>query len=180
MAKTRNLIKNYLKTESLISMTILKQLAVAIISSLLLATAGQAENLAQNQDAASREAELLLAISQQKWDLMAAKDADALEPIFHEASKFVHMSGTWKKARELQIIRDGSIWYKKTVIHDTDVEVLGNTAVVWSRITLDAHVRGNDVSNEFTVTEVFVKSNDHWQLLALTFSSVRDTHKIEH
>ncbi|HSG61543.1 MAG TPA: nuclear transport factor 2 family protein [Pseudomonadales bacterium] len=86
---------------------------------------------------------------------MGAKDADGLNPQFHVESKLVHMSGTWKNAQELDIIREGSIWYKKAHIHNTDEAVIGNTAVVWSRITLYAHVKGNDVSNEFTVTEVF-------------------------
>ncbi|HAS19728.1 MAG TPA: DUF4440 domain-containing protein, partial [Flavobacteriaceae bacterium] len=54
------------------------------------------------------------------------------------------------------------------------------TAIIWSRITLVAHVRGNDVSNEFTVTEIFQKKLNQWKLLDLTFSSVRDTHVLEH
>jgi hypothetical protein len=39
-------------------------------------------------------------------------------------------------------------------------------------------VRGADVVTEFTVTEVFQKQGTAWQLLDLTFSSVRDTHQI--
>ena len=62
---------------------------------------------------------------------------------------------------------------------DKDVDKL-ETAVLWNRITLMAHVRGNDVSNEFTVTEFYQKEEGNWKLLDLTFSSVRDTHKIEH
>ena len=54
-----------------------------------------------------------------------------------------------------------------------------NTAIVWSRITLHAMVRGNEAVNEFTATEVYQKQGQDWKLLALTFSSVRDTHKIE-
>ena len=119
-------------------------------------------------------------LSKQKWDWMAEKNVGELAPLFHDESKLVHMSGSWKKDRELEIIESGSIWYKKTVVHDTDAEVVGKTAVVWSRITLEAHVRGNDVSNEFTTTEVYLKQGKDWKLLALTFSSVRDTHEIEH
>ena len=29
------------------------------------------------------------------WDLMAAKDADALKEIFHSNAMFVHMGGYW-------------------------------------------------------------------------------------
>ena len=65
------------------------------------------------------------------------------------------------------------------ILHSLAVEVFGDTAILWNRITLLAHVRGNDVSNEFTVTEVYQKQEDGWKLLDLTFSSVRDTHKIE-
>ena len=111
---------------------------------------------------------------------MADKNVDELATLFHDESKFVHMSGSWKKARELEIIESGSIWYKNTIVHDTDAEIVGNTAIVWTRLTLEAHVRGNDVSNEFTATEVFVKVDGSWKLMGLTFSSVRDTHEIEH
>ena len=64
-------------------------------------------------------------------------------------------------------------------MHDVAVEVFGNTAIVWSRITLDAVVRTNEVSTEFTVTEIFQNQGSDWKLLDLTFSSVRDTHEIE-
>lgn len=124
--------------------------------------------------------EEIINLSKQKWEWMADKNVDELASLFHDKSKFVHMSGTWKKDRELEIIKSGSIWYKNAEVHDVAVEIFDDTAVLWNRITLQAHVRGNDVSNEFTVTEVYKKMEDDWKLLDLTFSSVRDTHKIEH
>ena len=90
------------------------------------------------------------------------------------------MSGTWKKNEELDIIKTGSIWYKKADVHDVAVEIFENVAILWDRITLTAVVRGNDAVNEFTVTEVYKKQGSDWKLLALTFSSVRDTHQIKH
>ncbi len=120
-------------------------------------------------------------LSKLKWQWMADKNVAELAALFHDKSKFVHMSGSWKKDRELEIIETGSIWYKKADVHDVAVEVFGDdTAILWNRITLMAHVRGNDVSNEFTVTEFYQKEGDAWKLLDLTFSSVRDTHEIEH
>ena len=120
-------------------------------------------------------------LSLAKWQWMAEKDVDKLATLFHDKSKFVHMSGSWKKARELEIIESGSIWYKKADVHDVAVELFGDdTAVLWNRITLQAHVRGKDVSNEFTVTEFYKKMKGEWKLLDLTFSGVRDTHSIEH
>lgn len=119
-------------------------------------------------------------LSKTKWQWMADKNVEDLAVLFHEKSKFVHMSGTWKKDAELEIIQTGSIWYKQADVHDVAVELFGDTAILWNRITLVAVVRGNEVSNEFTVTEIYQKQGDGWQLLDLTFSSVRDTHSIAH
>jgi len=119
-------------------------------------------------------------LSKAKWQWMADKNVDKLTPLFHDKSKFVHMSGTWKKAEELEIIKTGSIWYKKADVKDVAVEIVDDVAVVWSRITLTAEVRGTDAVTEFTVTEVYKKQGADWKLLVLTFSSVRDTHQIKH
>ena len=133
---------------------------------------------AQNTDTAF--AQEVRELSTAKWQWMADKNTEALEKVFHDGSKFVHMSGTWNKDRELEIIESGSIWYKQADVHDVVVNVFGDTAVLWNRITLLAHVRGNDVTTEFTVTEVYKKEEGQLQLLALTFSSVRDTHELAH
>lgn len=119
-------------------------------------------------------------LSKEKWQWMADKNVDKLTILCHDQSKFVHMSGTWKKAEELDIIKTGRIWYKKADVHDIAVEIVDDNAIVWNRITLTAVVRGSDAVNEFTVTEVYKKQSNDWKLLALTFSSVRDTHQIVH
>lgn len=90
------------------------------------------------------------------------------------------MSGTWKKDEELEIIKTGSIWYKKADVHDVAVEIIDDVAIARNRITLSAMVRGNEAVTEFTVTELYKKQKKEWKLLALTFSSVRDTHVIKH
>src|SRR5688500_8923373 len=128
----------------------------------------------------SNTAQDITKLSRDKWVWMAEKNVDKLATLFHDASKFVHMSGTWKKAQELDIIKSGSIWYKKADVHDVAVEIVGDNAIVWSRITLTAVVRGADAITEFTVTEVYKKQAGDWKMLAMSFSSVRETHKIEH
>ena len=120
----------------------------------------------------------VIQLSKQKWQWMADKNITKLEPLFDNKSKFVHMSGTWKKDEELDIIKKGRIWYKNAKVHDVAVEIFEKTAVLWNRITLEAIVRGSEVVTEFTVTETYQKQGKDWKLLALTFSSVRDTHQI--
>ena len=129
------------------------------------------------QTAAEKE---LIQLSMDKWQWMSDKDVDKLDKLFDAKAKFVHMSGTWKKDEELDIIKTGRIWYKKATVKDTAVEIVGNTAIVWNRITLDAIVREQVAVTEFTVTEVYQKQENDWKMLALTFSSVRDTHQIKH
>lgn len=124
----------------------------------------------------NREKELIQ-LSNDKWQWMSEKN---VEKLFDDKAKFVHMSGTWKKDEELDIIKTGRIWYKKATIKDSAVEILGKTAIVWNRITLDAIVREQVAVTEFTVTEVYQKQGREWKMLALTFSSVRDTHEIKH
>ncbi len=127
----------------------------------------------------SKLEEDLKKLSLEKWIWMAEKDTEKLERLFHPQAKFVHMSGTWNTPRELDIIKTGSIWYKKADVKDTAIEIVGKTGLVWNRITLTANVRGSDVVTEFTVTEVYQKEKSNWKLTALTFSSVRDNHQLE-
>jgi len=135
-------------------------------------------NLSFSQNSTTEQE--IINLSKDKWEWMADKNVDKLATLFNDRSKFVHMSGTWNKGRELDIIKTGSIWYKKADVHDVAVEIFEDTAILWNRITLLAVVRGNEVSNQFTVTEIYKKQESDWKLLDLTFSSVRDTHSIEH
>ena len=139
-----------------------------ILGLLFLFTSGQIA-LAQSTETESKITEL----SRKKWEWMADKNADSLAELFHDKAKFVHMGGTWGKDRELDIIRSGGIHYKKADVHEVMVEVLNeNTVILWNRITLLAVVGGNEVSNPFMVTEVYVKQNDTWKLGDLTFSKL--------
>lgn len=150
----------------------------ALIFSLLLITSFSFPSFSQSNSLTTEQQEVKK-LSMDKWQWMADKDIAKLRPLFHPQAKFVHMSGTWTTARELEIIETGSIWYKKADVKDTAIEIVGNTAIVWNRITLTANVRGSDVVTEFTVTEVYQKEGAAWKMLALTFSSVRDTHQLE-
>ena len=151
----------------------LKQWISALIVLLLISLNAPAS--AQNAEVV----EEITALSQQKWEWMADKNVDELANLFNENARFVHMSGSWGTERELEIIESGSIWYKNADVHQVVVETFGDTVILWNRITLEAEVRGNVVSNEFTVTEVYQDQDGEWSLLDLTFSSVRDTHSIE-
>ena len=114
----------------------------------------------------------ILDLSKTKWRWMAEKKSDSLAALFHDNSVFVHMGGSWDKTREVDIIRSGGIHYKHAEILDASVKFVGNTAILLNRIRLDAVVGGNEVSNPFIVTEVYVKENGAWKMGSLSFTRV--------
>lgn len=112
----------------------------------------------------------IIALSKQKWLWMSEKNVDTLAALFHDKSMFVHMGGSWGKEQEVNVIKSGGIHYKTANVHSTTVNIIGNTAILLSDIDLVAVVGGNEVTNPFMVTEVFVKENGKWKLGQLSFS----------
>lgn len=139
-----------------------------IIPGLLLILMGTQISFAQN----APDDQEIIKLSKDKWQWMADKNVDVLDSLFHEKSMFVHMGGSWGKQRELEVIKSGNIWYKKADIHDVSVNIIGNTAVLLNKITLLAVVGGNEVTNPFMVTEVYIKENDNWTLASLSFTKL--------
>ena len=111
-------------------------------------------------------------LSKEKWGWMSECDMNALEALFHEKSVFVHMGGFWGKEREVEIIKSGGIHYKEAEIHDVSVNIIDNTAILLNRITLLAVVGGNEVTNPFEVTEVYVQQEGGWKLASLSFTKL--------
>ena len=122
--------------------------------------------LAQNSPAEQE----IIDLSKNKWQWMSDKNVDVLKELFHEKAVFVHMGGSWGTERELGIIGDGMIWYKKADIHEVSVNIIDNTAILLNRIDLLAEVGGNEVTNPFEVTEVYIKQDGKWRLASLSFT----------
>lgn len=112
----------------------------------------------------------ILKLSKDKWQWMADKNVGKLKDLFDDKSVFVHMGGSWGKERELEVIGSGGIHYKKADVHEASVQVIDNTAIVLNKITLLAVVGGNEVTNPFIVTEVYVKQNGKWKMGSLSFT----------
>ncbi len=120
----------------------------------------------------SKKEQKLIALSKAKWKWMADKNIDSLTWLFNEKSMFTHMGGSWGKQQELDIIKSGGIWYKKADIHTISINIIGNTAILLHKITLLAVVAGNEVTNPFMVTEVYIKEKNKWTLGSLSFTKL--------
>ena len=112
----------------------------------------------------------LLDLSRTKWRWMSEKKADSLAALFDDKAMFVHMGGAWGKTQEVEIIRSGGIHYKHAEIFESSARIIDSTAIVLSRIRLLAVVGGNEVTNPFMVTEVYVRKQGAWKLASLSFT----------
>lgn len=142
---------------------------------ILFVTMGTYQALAQTSSPNKLELEArqqILQLSKQKWEWMANKQVDTLSELFHEKSMFVHMGGSWGKERELEVIKSGAIHYKKADVHEVSLEIIEKTAILLNRITLLAVVGGNEVTNPFMVTEVYILENGKWSLGSLSFTKL--------
>ena len=112
----------------------------------------------------------VISLSKEKWRWMAERNVDALSALFHEDAVFVHMGGTMSRSQELEVIKTGKIHYRQAEIQDVSVNIIGTTAILLNRIRLVAVVGGNEVTNPFVVTEVYVQQGGTWKLGALSFT----------
>ena len=135
---------------------------------LFLLIMGVQSSYAQSNNTAEQQE--IINLSKQKWLWMADKNVDSLNMLFDDKSMFTHMGGSWGKTQELNTIKSGGIWYKKADVYSVLVNVIGNTAILLNDIDLLAAVGGNEVTNPFMVTEVYIKENGQWKMGSLTFS----------
>ena len=144
-----------------------------ILASAALSLACSTPTMAQDVKADSANSRLereLLTLSRTKWRWMSERNVDSLAALFDGQAVFVHMGGSWGTDRELEVIRSGGIHYKHAEIFEMSVRFIGTTAIVLNRIRLDAVVGGNEVTNPFVVTEVYVQQDGKWKLGSLSFT----------
>lgn len=140
-----------------------------LMGGVLCSCAPQSKVISPTASSASAEEEML-SLSREKWRWMAERNVDSLAALFHEEAVFVHMGGTMSRDQELGVIRSGMIQYKQADIQEASARVIGPTAIVLNTIRLLAVVGGNEVTNPFEVTEVYVRQGDAWKLASLSFT----------
>jgi hypothetical protein len=147
----------------------MKRIIIMLVALVLVHAAPATAQNAATPSATKAEQEIL-DLSKTKWRWMAERNVDSLAALFDGQAVFVHMGGAWGTDRELEIIRSGGIHYKHAEIFESSVRFIGTTAIVLNRIRLDAVVGGNEVTNPFLVTEVYVQQNGKWKLGSLSFT----------
>jgi hypothetical protein len=110
----------------------------------------------------------IINLAKQKWDWMSAQD-DA--PLTAQRASRVRPHGRdlleGARARRHQ---DRTHPLSRRDIKDVSVRFIGSTAIVLTTLQLGAVVDGNEVSNPFVVTEVYVQQADAWTLASMSFT----------
>lgn len=145
-------------------------LATALTFTACTAPASEKASMQISQAQPTESIAKLEALSRQKWQWMAEKNIERLESLFHDQARFVHMGATMDRDQELGVIKGGMIHYKQADIGDVSVELVDNIGIVYSRIELLAVVGGNEVTNPFSVTEVYTVESGEWRLASMSFT----------
>ena len=113
----------------------------------------------------------IINFSKKKWLWMSECKTDSLATLFQEKAVFVHMGGNLSKDQELDVIRSGAIHYKSVDIQETSERFIGTMlAILLNKIRLVAVFDGNEVTNPFMVTEVYINQSRAWRLGSLSFT----------
>jgi hypothetical protein len=151
---------------------IVTMMALSLIVLMPIAVLSQSStnDAAKQQSSNSSAEQELISLSKQKWQWMSERKVDSLDALFHEKAVFVHMGATMSKTQELEVIKSGTIHYKTVEIQEASVRFIDKTAVLLNKIRLVAVVGGNEVTNPFMVSEVYVQQSGTWKLASLSFT----------
>jgi len=149
--------------------TIMSLAVIALVPIAVLSQSNTGDAVKQQSTNSSGEQELIN-LSKEKWRWMSERKVDSLDALVHEKAVFVHMGATMTKTQELEVIKSGTIQYKTVEIQEASVRFIDKTAVLLNKIRLVAVVGGNEVTNPFMVTEVYVQQSGTWKLASLSFT----------
>jgi hypothetical protein len=109
----------------------------------------------------------LMNIEQELTNALLKGDASVFERYFADTFIFTDPGGTLGyKAQMIASMKAGDFKFESSKIDSMKVQVYGNTAVVTYRTTDKGMIKDFDVSGQYRWTDVFVKLNDRWQIVA--------------
>jgi hypothetical protein len=129
----------------------------ALLAGLVLALGGEAEAA----DAPALEADRARFAAQIKADVAA------LDWLLASDMTYVHASGVLEtKDAFVGGIRSGKYKYKAIATEDVSVRSYGDTAVLGGKATIDVTADGKDIHVVLRFTDVWVKRDGRWQMVA--------------
>ena len=93
------------------------------------------------------------------WKIIEETYADDI--VFTEADGSVH-----HKSDSVREMQSGDVKFTSIEMSDVHVQDLGNVAVVTGKLIEKGHYKTDDLSGTYRFTDVWVKRNSRWQLVA--------------
>lgn len=135
----------------------MKNILIAIAFVLLLSATGFGQSAEQT----------LMKMEQEMADAVAKGDMTVMDKYVAENATLTDPGGIVSTKAQLKaIFKSGDLKIQSSKIEGMKVQMFGNTAVVTYRTTDKGTFKGRDISGNYQWTDVFVKMNGKWQLVA--------------
>lgn len=123
--------------------------------------------------------EQILAKLEQDWvDASLKKDTAFVDRLLADDYVGIAPDGTtWTKSKQIESLRSGDLKFESVTIDGIKVRVLGDTAVVTLGQTEKSQFQGKDTSGRTMWTDIFMKKNGRWQIIANHGSRVDESKK---
>jgi hypothetical protein len=126
---------------------------------------GQANG--QNNKQSGDVEQTLMNIEQELTNALLKSDASTFDRYFADTFIFTDPGGgLGNKTQMIASMKAGDFKFESSKIDSMKVQVYGNTAVVSYRTADKGHIKDLDISGQYRWTDVFVKLNDRWQIVA--------------
>lgn len=126
-----------------------------------LSVAGTAKDKPGNTDQA------VLSIEKEMLNALLKGDASASERYLADTYIFTAPDGeVSNKAQNVADLKSGDLKFQSASLDDAKVSVYGDTAIVTFASTDKGTYKGKDISGRTRWTDVFVKKNGKWQIVA--------------
>ena len=115
----------------------------------------------------SRDAEAFSRYTEEWMNAITTRDRAALEAFLAPEFRLTSVrSDQWIGRDEWLELSMNDVEMESFTVEAMEVAMLGETAVVWARVNQRARVGGDDWSDRFMLTDVWVRRKDRWQVVA--------------
>ena len=147
------------------------RLLAALLLLVAMVSASQEDKKGKTKSAGGAE-DQVKALLEQRRQAVLKGDAATLAALTADDYARVGPDGRMQNKTEyLQTFKDGSVKYQSIDVKDEKIRVYGNTAVTTGTAAIKGTNKGQDISGNYAVTQVFVKRNGNWQ--AVSFHSTK-------
>jgi uncharacterized protein (TIGR02246 family) len=144
---------------------LLDKLRAGLFAALLLGPA--AATAVASEPAASQAEQAVRAAESQRFEALVRQDVPALKRLLADDLTYTHSSGLRQTRDEyLQDIASGKMVYRAIEPGVQRVQVMGATAIITGAAKMLVNTGGADRALELLYTDVHVKRDGRWQLLA--------------